>query len=175
MSDFLSVSGRLKSRDLNRLVRMSRTGTVGPTTLYYAGVTAPIISASVALLAKDLARSLGWSPFEQLLASANLAAFAGIAWYIIFMRWSYRHRPGRGTERTLETEVMAAVDCLIVRRGLVETRIEWAGIRKVDVSGGNIAVYVDGADTLIIPHEWFGGDSARRAAFTDYVTEKVAH
>ena len=112
---------------------------------------------------------------EQLLASANLAAFAGIAWYIIFMRWSYRHRPGRGTERTLETEVMAAVDCLIVRRGLVETRIEWAGIRKVDVSGGNIAVYIDGADTLIIPHEWFGGDSARRAAFTDYVTAKVAH
>ncbi|MFN3912910.1 hypothetical protein [Hyphomonas sp.] len=60
MSEFLSVSGRLKSRDLKRLIRMSRTGTVGPTTLYYAGLTAPIISASVALLARQGADALGW-------------------------------------------------------------------------------------------------------------------
>jgi hypothetical protein len=174
MSEFLSVSGRLKSRDLKRLVRMSRTGTVGPTTLYYAGVTAPIISASVALLAKDVARSLGWSPFEQLLASANLAAFAGILWYVIFMRWSYRNRPGRGTERTLETEVIASDEGLAVRRGPVETRIGWTGVRKIDVRNSHISVFVDGADTLIIPNDWFGRDAARRAAFTDYVTAKVA-
>ncbi|MEQ9506544.1 MAG: YcxB family protein [Hyphomonas sp.] len=174
MSEFLSVSGRLKSRDLKRLVRISRTGTVGPTTLYYAGVTAPIISASVALLAKDVARSLGWSPLEQLLASANLAAFAGIAWYVIFMRWSYRNRPGRGTERTLDTEITASADGLAVRRGPVETRIEWSGVRRIDVRSGHIAVYVDGADTLIIPDEWFGRDAARQAAFTNYVTAKVA-
>ncbi len=174
MSETLSVSGRLKSRDLKRLVRISRTGTVGPTALYYAGLTAPIISASVALLAKDVARSLGWSHFEQLLVSANLAAFAGIAWYIIFMRWSYRNRAGRGTERTLDTEITAAPDGLAVRRGPVETRIAWAGVRKVDVRSGHIAVFVDGADTLIIPDDWFGPDAARRAAFTDYVTAKVS-
>lgn len=174
MSETLSVSGRLTSRDLKRLVRTSRTGTVGPTALYYAGLTAPIISASVALLAKDVARSLGWSPFEQLLASANLAAFAGIAWYVIFMRWSYRNRPGRGTERTLDTEITAAAEGLSVRRGPVETRIAWAGVRKVDVRSGHISVFVEGADTLIIPNDWFGQDKTRREAFTEYLTAKVA-
>jgi len=174
MSETLSVSGRLQSRDLKRLVRVSRTGTVGPTALYYAGLTAPIISASVALLGKDVARSLGWDPFLQLLASANLAAFAGITWYIIFMRWSYRSRPGRGTERSLDTEVTASPDGLLVRRGPVETRIGWAGVRKVTSHKGHLAVFVEGADTLIIPDDWFGADAARRGAFTDFVHAKAA-
>ncbi|MDP3458983.1 MAG: YcxB family protein [Hyphomonas sp.] len=175
MSESLSVSGRLSSRDLKRLVRMSRSGTIGPTALYYAGVTAPIISASVALLAKDLARSLGWGPFSQLLASANLAAFAGIAWYVIFMRWSYRNRPGRGTERSLDTQVTASPDGLAVRRGPVETRVAWAGVRKVTPGKAHLAVFIDGADTLIIPDNWFGQDAARRAAFLEFVTSRVSH
>ncbi len=175
MSESLSVSGRLSSRDLKRLVRMSRSGTIGPTALYYAGVTAPIISASVALLAKDLARSLGWGPFSQLLASANLAAFAGIAWYVIFMRWSYRNRPGRGTELTLDTQVTASPDGLAVRRGPVETRVAWAGVRKVTPGKAHVAVFIDGADTLIIPDNWFGQDAARRAAFLEFVTSRVSH
>ena len=174
MSESLSVSGRLQSRDLKRLVRTSRTGTVGPTALYYAGLTAPIISASVALLAKDIARSLGWSEFSQLLASANLAAFAGVTWYVIFMRWSYRSRPGRGTERSLDTEVTAAADGLIVRRGAVETRIAWDGVRKVEAKRGHMAVFIEGADTIVIPDDWFGKDTGRRGAFADYVNARVA-
>jgi len=175
MSESLSVSGRLSSRDLKRLVRMSRTGTIGPTALYYAGLTAPIISASVALLAKDVARALGWDSLSQLLVSANLAAFAGIAWYIIFMRWSYRNRPGRGTERSLDTEVTASGEGLVVRRGLVETRIAWAGVRKVTPGKAHLAVFLDGADMLIIPDTWFGEDSARRAAFLEFVTSRASH
>jgi hypothetical protein len=174
MSESLSVSGRLKSRDLKRLVRLSRSGTVGPTTLYYAGLTAPIISASVALLAKDVARSLDWDALSQLMVSANLAAFAGIAWYVIFMRWSYRHRPGRGTESHLDTAVLATSDALVVCRGAVETRIAWNGVHKVLSSNGHLAVFADGADMLIIPDDWFGRDSARCAAFKDYVTAKVS-
>ena len=84
---------------------MSRSGTVGPTTLYYAGLTAPIMSASVALLAEDVAGSLGWDNYSQFMMSAVLAIFAGITWYAIFMRWSYRHRPGRGTESSHDTDV----------------------------------------------------------------------
>lgn len=174
MSDTLSVSGRLQNRDLKRLVRMSRSGTIGPTALYYAGVTAPIISASVALLAKEGARSLGWGPISQLLASANLAAFAGIAWYIIFMRWSYRNRPGRGTESSLDTEVTASDAGLAVRRGQVETRIGWQGVRKVETLKEHVAVFIDGADTLIIPDAWFGGDAVRCEAFSQFVTSRVA-
>lgn len=175
MSDSLSVSGRLSSRDLKRLVRMSRSGTIGPTALYYGGLTAPIISASVALLAMDVARALGWDAFSQLLASANLAAFAGIAWYVIFMRWSYRNRPGRGTERSLDTQVTVSADGLAVRRGPVETRIAWAGVCKVTPGKAHLAVFIDGADTLIIPDNWFGQDTARRAAFIDFVTSRASH
>jgi hypothetical protein len=175
MSEPLAVSGRLTSRDLKRLVRVSRTGTIGPTALYYAGVTAPIISASVALLAKDLGRSLGWDTLLQFLVSANLAAFAGVAWYLIFMRWSYRNRPGRGTELSLDTQVTATEECLSVRRGPVETRVGWSGIRKVTAGPGHLAVFIEGADTLIIPNVWFGNDPARRTAFTEFVTSRVSH
>ena len=153
---------------------MSRSGTVGPTTLYYAGLTAPIMSASVALLAEDVAGSLGWDNYSQFMMSAVLAIFAGITWYAIFMRWSYRHRPGRGTESSHDTDVSASPDGLIVRRGAVETRIGWGGVRKVSSNNGHLAVFVEGADMLIIPDEWFGRDSARCAAFKDYVTAKVS-
>jgi hypothetical protein len=174
MSETLSIAGRLKGQDLKRLVQLSRTGTVGPTALYYAGVTAPIISASVAVMAKGAARSAGWDPLFQLLASANVAAFAGITWYVIFMRWSYRHHSGRGTERSLETEVSASEDGLVVRRGPVETRIGWSGIRKVSARKGHLTVLPDGADALIIPDDWFGEDAARRDAFRAYVTARAA-
>ncbi len=174
MTESLSISGQLKGRDLKRLVRLSRTGTIGPTALYYAGLTAPVISASVALLAKDAAQSFGWLPYWQWMASALLAAMAGIAWYAIFMRWSYRHKQGRGTERSQETEVTASELGLRIRRGAVETHIRWEGVRKAVPGHGHLAVFVDGADTLIIPDDWFGQDAARRTAFTDYVTAKVA-
>ena len=174
MSESLSVSGRLKSRDLKRLIRLSRSGTVGPTTLYYAGLTAPIISASVALLAQDTAVSLGWDAYSQMMTSASLAVFAGITWYVIFMRWSSRPRPGRGTESSHETSVQASPEGLVVRRGAVETRIAWDGVRKVSSNNGHLAVFVEGADMLIIPDDWFGRDSARCAAFKDYVTAKVS-
>lgn len=174
MSENLTVTGRLQSRDLKQLVRVSRSGTIGPTALYYAGLTAPIISASVALLAKDVGRSMGWDTLLQILVSANLAAFAGIAWYLIFMRWSYRNRPGRGTELSLDTQVTATEDCLSVRRGPVETRIGWSGVRRVSSGPGHLAVFIEGADTLIIPHGWFADDPARQSAFTQFVTSKVS-
>lgn len=173
MSEVLTISGRLKDRHLKQLVRMSRDSTVGPTALYYAGVTAPVISASVALLSRNAMRELGLDPFWQLMASAQLAAIAGIAWYLIFMRWSYRHRSGRGTERTLDTEVTASVAGLAVRRGSVETRIGWDGVRGVKRGRNFVAIFVEGADALIVPDEWFGPDIAGRTAFSDLVLSKV--
>jgi len=174
MSRSLTVSGRLQGRDIKRLVRVSRSGTVGPTALYYDGLTAPIISPSVVLLAKDFGRSMGWDTLLQILVSANLAAFAGIAWYLIFMRRACRNRPGRCTEFRVDTQVTATEDRLSVRRGPVVTRIAWPGVRKVSSGPGHLAVLIEGADTLIIPDGWFGYDPARQTAFTDFVTSKVS-
>lgn len=173
MSSVLTISGRLRDRHLKQLVRMSRDSTVGPTALYYAGVTAPVISASVALLSRKAMTGLGLSPFWQLMASAQLAAIAGIAWYLIFMRWSYRHRSGRGTESLLDTEISASDAGLTVRRGPVETRIGWDGVRRTVRGSSYLAVFVDGADALIIPDEWFGTDVQHCAAFSDFVRLKV--
>jgi hypothetical protein len=173
MSRVLTISGRLQDRHLKQLVRISRDSTVGPTALYYAGVTAPVVSASVALLARRLMIELGLTPFWQLMASAQLAALAGIAWYLIFMRWSYRHRSGRGTERSLETVVAASEAGLSVRRGPVETRIGWEGVRRTIRGTDHLAIFIDGADALIIPDDWFGGDKAASLAFTEFVTSKV--
>jgi Bacterial PH domain len=174
MSASLSVSGRLTRRDLKQLVNMSRTGTVGPTALYYAGLTAPVISAGVALLARDAARTLHWAPFWQAFAAAQLAAITGIAWYLIFMRWSYRHSSGRGMERTEDTEIIAAEEGLRVRRGLVETRIAWAAVREVRAAKAGVAVFCDGAETLLVPDNWFGGDAARKDAFARALRQKGA-
>lgn len=173
MSRVLTISGRLQDRHLKQLVRISRDSTVGPTALYYAGVTAPVVSASVALLARRVMIELGLTPFWQLMASAQLAALAGIAWYLIFMRWSYRHRSGRGTERSLDTEVSASAEGLSVRRGPVETRIGWEGVRRTIRGSDHLAIFIDGADALIIPDDWFGGDKAASLAFTEFVTSKV--
>lgn len=174
MSRVLTISGRLKDRHLKQLVRISRDSTVGPTALYYAGVTAPVVSASVALLSRRVMIELGLSPFWQLMASAQLAALAGIAWYLIFMRWSYRHRSGRGTERSLDTEVSASEAGLSVRRGPVETRIGWEGVRRTIRGRDHLAIFIEGADALIIPDDWFDGDTAASLAFTEFVTSKVS-
>ncbi|MGB3625119.1 MAG: hypothetical protein WA989_04805, partial [Henriciella sp.] len=43
------ASGRLRDKDIKRLVNKTRSSNIGPTALYYAGVTAPVISSGVAL------------------------------------------------------------------------------------------------------------------------------
>mgnify|MGYP003632524087 CR=1 FL=1 len=131
MSQTLSISGLLREKDVKRLTRLTRGGSVGPTAVYYAGVTAPIISASMAVMVREAVRLVGLSPYWQWFISALVAAFAGIAWYLIFIRWSYRHKHGRGTEMTLSTDITLADDQVIVRRGGIETRIDWSCISSV--------------------------------------------
>ena len=47
------VSGQLRDKDTRRLVSETRSSSIGPTALYYAGVTAPVISAGMALVARN--------------------------------------------------------------------------------------------------------------------------
>jgi hypothetical protein len=175
MTQALSISGLLREKDVKRLTRLTRGGSVGPTAVYYAGVTAPIISASMAVMVREAVRLAGLSSYWQWFISALIAAFAGIAWYLIFIRWSYRHKHGRGTEMTLTTEITLADDQVIVRRGGIETRIDWSCISSVQPGRRRVAVLVNGADSLIIPDAWFGKDKSARASFISRLQEKATH
>ncbi|MCR9268957.1 MAG: YcxB family protein [Henriciella sp.] len=156
----LSISGALSKRDIKRLTSAIRSGTVGPTTLYYAGVTAPIIGAGMALVSRSALDDLQVSPYWLAMGSAFAAAFAGIVWYLIFMRWAYRHKHGRAGEIDTKTEIELDEEVLIVRRGLVETRIDWDAIDEIKSTRSFTLISFDGADPLMIPHDWFGEKTA---------------
>lgn len=173
MTDRHSISGRLTDKDVKRLTKLTRGATVGPTVVYYAGVTAPIISAAMAMMVREAVRMLGLSDYWQWFVSALIAAFAGITWYLIFIRWSYRHTHGRGTEVSLETCITLTDQVLILRRGEIETHIGWSAIESVESARGHTSVLVAGADALIIPHRWFEKDKAARSAFVDELKHKV--
>ncbi len=160
MGATLSISGALTKRDAKRLTNAIRGSTVGPTTLYYAGVTAPVIGAGMALVAQAAFNQIGFTPYWTTMTSAIIAAMAGIVWYLIFMRWSYRHRHGRAGEMDAVTEVELEDDSLVVRRGKVETRIDWDAIDEIKSTRSYTLVRFDGADPLMLPHDWFGEKTA---------------
>lgn len=165
MADTLTASGTFTKKDLQRLTSTLRSGSVGPTTVYYAGVTAPIISAGIAIYARTAFINAGMSPYWVQLLSALIAAFAGVSWYFIFMRWSYRQTHGRGDERDAETIVTARDDALIVERGHVRSEIGWEAIHEIRKGRNFVALIVDGSDALLIPDRWFGKDTDTREAF----------
>jgi hypothetical protein len=174
MTEPLTVTGLLTTRDVRKLTRLARGGTVGPTAVYYAGVTAPIISASMSVLMRNAMIMVGASPYWQWLVAALVAAFAGIAWYLIFIRWSYRHAHGRGTETRLETSISLEDEALVIRRGGIETRAKWSSVADVSASGGHVTVRLDGAAPLIVPNAWFGKNKAARQAFLARLKEKAS-
>ncbi|MEM9739804.1 MAG: YcxB family protein [Pseudomonadota bacterium] len=168
----LTVSGALAPKDIKRLMSLTRSSVVGPTATYYAGVTAPIISAAMAIFSKTAFQNVGMSAYWIFMLSALLAAVSGIVWYLIFMRWSYRHSLGRGRELTEPTHVSAGPEVLSVRRGPIETRIRWDAVSAVHVKRGYIAVLAEGADALIIPDRWFGKDGESRKAFLERLSAR---
>lgn len=154
------ISGALKKRDAKRLTNAIRGGTVGPTTLYYAGVTAPIIGAGMALLISAALRTVEFSPYWTMMLSTLFAAFTGIAWYLIFMRWAYRHQHGRAGEMDQMTEVELTDENIIIRRGLVSTYIDWDAIEEIKSTRSYTLVRFEGAEPLMLPHDWFGEKTA---------------
>ena len=160
MQQHLSISGALNKRDAKRLTNAIRGSTIGPTTLYYAGVTAPIIGGGMALVVQSALSLLDMSGFWLMWTTALSAAMAGIVWYLIFMRWAYRHTHGRAGELNIETNVELNDDALIVRRGLVETHIDWDAIDEIKSTRSYTLVCFDGAEPLMLPHDWFGEKTA---------------
>ena len=160
MQSSMVISGALKKRDAKRLTNAIRGGTVGPTTLYYAGVTAPVIGAGMALLIGAALKSIEFSPYWTTMLSTLCAAFTGIAWYLIFMRWAYRHQHGRAGEMDQITEVELTHEHIIIRRGLVTTHIDWDAIDEIKSTRSYTLVRFDGAEPLMLPHDWFGEKTA---------------
>lgn len=160
MGHTYTIQGALTKRDARRMTRAIRSGTVGPTTLYYAGVTAPVIGASMALVSEGALSHVSFSPYWTFMLSAIVAAMAGIAWYLIFMRWAYRHQHGRAAEMDQTTEVILGEESLIIRRELVETRVDYEAIREIISRRSYTLVIIDGADPLMLPHDWFGEKTA---------------
>ncbi|MEM1147684.1 MAG: YcxB family protein [Pseudomonadota bacterium] len=160
MGQSLYVSGALSKRDAKRLTNAIRGSTIGPTTLYYAGVTAPVIGASMALLTKAALEVIEFPAFWTNFLSASVAALAGITWYLIFMRWAYRHQHGRTSEIDQTTEVELQDDVLIIRRGLIETRVDWDAIDEIKSTRSYTLIRFDGAEPLMLPHDWFGEKTA---------------
>jgi len=174
MTHAKTISGTLSKTDIRRLTRASRSGTVGPTTVYYAGVTAPIISAGVAVFSRRLLQDAAFiNAYWLWFISAFIAATAGIAWYLIFMRWSYRNTHGRGDEASAPTEISIQDDALTVKRGHIKTSIAWQAVKNVSMSNKHIALQIDNNDSLIIPNHWFGKDKAARKAFFEALQDEI--
>lgn len=161
----LAVSGVLNKQDAKRLTSAMRGSTIGPTTLYYAGVTAPVIGAGMALLTQVAFDRAGMSEYWQWMLSAIIAAMAGIVWYLIFTRWAYRHRDGRASEMKQGSQISLSDERVVIRRGKVETRIDWSAVIEVKLARRYTLVRFDGADALIVPDKWFGKDIAARDTF----------
>ncbi len=172
MTEILKVSGLLSEKDVRRLTRLTRGGAVGPTAVYYAGVTAPIISASMSMMVREAMKNVGLSSYWQWFIASMVAAIAGIVWYLVFIRWSYRHKLGRGTETTLETTISLDDEGLSVFRGPIKTFVGWEAVKQVKVSRNHTAVDIHGADALIIPNTWFDTDKTTRKAFQSQLIEK---
>jgi hypothetical protein len=167
MSDPLMITGKLTKGDAKKLTDTMRGSTVGPTTLYYAGVTAPVIGAGMALVAQEAFHMINLGDYWETMLSAIVAAMAGITWYLIFMRWSYRHRHGRSGEMEIVSKVTLADGWIAIRRGKVETRIDWSAVTEIKEAGSYTLVKFDGTDPLMLPNKWFGRDKSARTAFIE--------
>ncbi len=158
----LKISGKLTVKELKRITRNMRSSILGPTVVYYAGVTGPAITAAMAtVVAAALARA-GWAENWVLMISAIVASMAGISWYLIFMRLSYRHAPGRSSEATLETFFEADDAGICWQRGAVQTRIAWSGIEEIVVKRSFIQIRARGVSDMFAPKSWFENRAAMK-------------
>ncbi|MEM5515421.1 YcxB family protein [Henriciella sp. AS95] len=169
------ISGMLREKDVKRLVSKTRSANIGPTALYYAGVTAPVISSGVALTVRTMIDSSGMTTYWIWLISSFIAAMSGICWYLIFMRWSYRHHDGRASEVDTETAIDLMPEGIHIRRGEVETRIGWRAVESVKQTRRDTLITFYGAGPLLIPNRWFGKDKAAAQAFREQLQEGLTH
>ncbi|MDF1679764.1 YcxB family protein [Ponticaulis sp.] len=160
----LRVGGTVSQKQMKKLARRVRSGRVGPTSVYYAGVTAPAIAAGMSTIVSASLERAGVDPYWTLLSASLVAAMAGITWYLIFMRWSYRHSYGRTSEVGKHTDVEVDEAGIFWTRGHIRTRISWDGISDITADRNFIRVHVMDGDDVLIPANWFEQRKDRKTA-----------
>lgn len=163
-AESLDVSGQLTSKHLKKFANARRTLSMGPTAIYYSGVTAPAVSAGMGAIVHMTLSDFGWPANWTHIATLLLSAMAGISWYIVFMRLSARDGYGRDGETRELTHISIAEDGIHLSRGHVATHIGWDAVRDVKTSSAYIALIVDGANDVLMPKEWFDGKEGMLAA-----------
>jgi len=158
------VSGELGEKQIKQLARRVRRGHVGPTSVYYAGVTAPAITAGMATIVGASLSRAGVAGEWVVITSSLVAAMAGITWYLIFMRWSYRHSYGRSSELRKTTHIEADELGVYLTRGTIRTRISWDGIDSIATDMKFSRLHVLDGDDVLIPSAWFKNGKERKAA-----------
>ena len=162
----LHFSGTVSQKQMKKLARRVRSGRVGPTSVYYAGVTAPAIAAGMASIVSASLERAGVEPYWVLMCSSLVAAMSGISWYLIFMRWSYRHSYGRSSELGKQTDVEVDEAGVFWTRGSIRTRISWDGISDISGDRNFIRLQVRDGDDVLIPTNWFEQRKDRKSALT---------
>lgn len=151
----VTVQGVLHQKELRQITGKVRSSILGPTSVYYAGVTAPAIAAGMANISGSALGNLDWTPYWIFLVSAIIASMAGISWYLIFMRLSYRHATGRSSEVVSEMQIEVDPLGIFWRRGHARGRIDWHGVSYIRVFRKFIHIRAfDTADTFILL-SWF--------------------
>ena len=171
--DPVEISGQLSARDLKRLKRLARSGSIGPTTVYYAGLTAPFVVSSIALVTASALRNAGMGGMGQQILAGLIAALTGICWYLIFMRWADNRELSRTIEQQGGVSLRANEEGLELYRGHALIRIAWPGVRGIRETRQYVLLQADGAGYVLVPGKWFKGDIAARQAFTDYIRARV--
>ncbi|MBB36400.1 MAG: hypothetical protein CME88_09655 [Hirschia sp.] len=163
-SDKVEVSGQLRAKQLRKFANARRSRAMGPTTIYYAGVTAPAVSAGMGTIAYWTFDSIYWPAQWTLMGSTILAAMAGISWYIVFMRLGKRTGIGRNGELQDETRIIVDDSGVDVTRGHVRTLVGWNAVCDITISRKYIALIIDGANDILLPIEWFEDEAAMKDA-----------
>lgn len=160
----LKFGGVITKKQMKKCARRFRSGRVGPTSVYYAGVTGPAIAAGMASIVSASLERAGVDAYWTLLLSSIVAAMAGITWYLIFMRWSYRHSYGRSSEIGKQTEVEVDEAGIFWTRGTIRTRIGWEGISDISGDRDFIRLQVIDGNDVVIPTAWFEKRKDRKPA-----------
>ncbi len=171
--EYVEISGRLEASDLKRLAQVSRSGSIGPTTVYYAGLTAPVIVSSMALLTAIALSEIGIGGLGQQVLAGFIAAMTGICWYIIFIRWASHREYGRAAEEQGDVSLRANDQGLELRRGHTLVQVGWAGVREIKEARNYVLLRAEGAGGVMVPGKWFHGDKGARQAFTDYIKARI--
>ncbi len=167
--DNISRAGHISPKQLKRFIKARRTSGFGPTTLYYAGVVAPVISAATLQLFENFFSQYNVTPYWVYLLSTIFAASAGLSWFLIFTRLATRDRDGRDDETTQSFDFNIDRSRILIKRKHITTQLDWSAIVDIRTTKHYIAFIVEGANDFFMPVDWFDSheqmmEAARKVA-----------